>query len=58
MQWMHSLVVTGLLLENTSTLGSLERKAIEPPELFQSLLLPAVSLIVMRYFLGSNGMRS
>uniref|UniRef100_A0ACD5ZVA3 Uncharacterized protein n=1 Tax=Avena sativa TaxID=4498 RepID=A0ACD5ZVA3_AVESA len=41
MQWMHCLAVTGLLLENTSTLRSLEGKAIEPPELLQSLLLPA-----------------
>jgi hypothetical protein len=48
MQWMHCLAVTGLLLENTSTLRSLEGKAIEPPELLQSLLLPAVSLIVMQ----------
>jgi condensin complex subunit 3 len=49
MQWMHCLAVTGLLLENTSTLRSLEGKAIEPPELLQSLLLPAVSLIFMRF---------
>ncbi|CAM0913331.1 unnamed protein product [Alopecurus aequalis] len=41
MQWMHCLAVTGLLLENTSTLRSLEGKAIEPHELLQSLLLPA-----------------
>lgn len=41
MQWMQCLAVTGLLLEGTSTLRSLEGKAIEPPELLQSLLLPA-----------------
>lgn len=41
MQWMHCLAVTGLLLENTSTLRSLKGKAIEPPELLQALLLPA-----------------
>ncbi|TVU11786.1 hypothetical protein EJB05_45389, partial [Eragrostis curvula] len=41
MQWMHCLAVTGLLLENTSTLRNLQGKAIEPSELLQSLLLPA-----------------
>ncbi|KAF0903653.1 hypothetical protein E2562_028356 [Oryza meyeriana var. granulata] len=41
MHWMHCLAVTGLLLENASSLRSLQGKAIEPPELLQSLLLPA-----------------
>ncbi|KAK3128880.1 hypothetical protein QOZ80_6BG0467700 [Eleusine coracana subsp. coracana] len=41
MQWMHCLSVTGLLLENTSTLRNLQGKAIEPSELLHSLLLPA-----------------
>ncbi|KAE8784728.1 condensin complex subunit 3 [Hordeum vulgare] len=41
MQWMHCLAVTGLLLENTSTLRSLEGTAIRPSEVLQSLLLPA-----------------
>ncbi|XP_062233154.1 uncharacterized protein LOC133930508 isoform X2 [Phragmites australis] len=41
MQWMHCLSVTGLLLENTSTLRTLQGKAIEASELLHSLLLPA-----------------
>uniref|UniRef100_A0A0E0PVZ1 Nuclear condensin complex subunit 3 C-terminal domain-containing protein n=1 Tax=Oryza rufipogon TaxID=4529 RepID=A0A0E0PVZ1_ORYRU len=41
MHWMHCLAVTGLLLENASSLQSLQGKAIEPLELLQSLLLPA-----------------
>uniref|UniRef100_A0A0E0A7T0 Nuclear condensin complex subunit 3 C-terminal domain-containing protein n=1 Tax=Oryza glumipatula TaxID=40148 RepID=A0A0E0A7T0_9ORYZ len=41
MHWMHCLAVTGLLLENASSLRSLQGKAIEPLELLQSLLLPA-----------------
>ncbi|KAL6631340.1 hypothetical protein ACP70R_028190 [Stipagrostis hirtigluma subsp. patula] len=41
MQWMHCLAVAGLLLENTSTLRTLQGKAIEPSELLHSLLLPA-----------------
>uniref|UniRef100_A0A0E0LA37 Nuclear condensin complex subunit 3 C-terminal domain-containing protein n=1 Tax=Oryza punctata TaxID=4537 RepID=A0A0E0LA37_ORYPU len=41
MNWMHCLAVTGLLLENASSLRSLQGKAIEPLELLQSLLLPA-----------------
>ncbi|KAI9396155.1 hypothetical protein POPTR_004G085500v4 [Populus trichocarpa] len=40
MQWMHSLAVTGLLLENAKSLYWLQGKAIEPIELLQSLLLP------------------
>ncbi|XP_021306121.1 condensin complex subunit 3 isoform X2 [Sorghum bicolor] len=41
MQWMHCLAVTGLLLQNTSTLRNLQATAIEPSELLHSLLLPA-----------------
>ncbi|KAF8650576.1 hypothetical protein HU200_063953 [Digitaria exilis] len=41
MQWMHCLAVTGLLLENTSTLRNLQVTAMEPSELLHSLLLPA-----------------
>ncbi|KAL5225628.1 hypothetical protein ABZP36_012267 [Zizania latifolia] len=41
MHWMHCLAVSGLLLENVSSLRSLQGKAIEPSELLQSLLLPA-----------------
>ncbi|KAB5560881.1 hypothetical protein DKX38_005838 [Salix brachista] len=40
MQWMHSLAVTGLLLENAKSFYWLQGKAIEPIELLQSLLLP------------------
>lgn len=42
MQWMHCLAVIGLLLENARSLSSIQGKAIEPTELLQSLLLPAV----------------
>lgn len=41
-QWMHCLAVTGLLLENAKSLHLFRRKSIEPTELLQSLLLPAV----------------
>ncbi|KAG2605120.1 hypothetical protein PVAP13_4NG116800 [Panicum virgatum] len=41
MQWMHCLAVTGLLLENTSTLRNLQVTAIGPSQLLHSLLLPA-----------------
>ncbi|GLU10649.1 hypothetical protein SLE2022_274350 [Rubroshorea leprosula] len=41
MQWMHSLAVTGLLLENAKSFYSVQGRAIEPVELLQSLLLPA-----------------
>ncbi|RLN12501.1 hypothetical protein C2845_PM09G07030 [Panicum miliaceum] len=41
MQWMHCLAVTGLLLENTSTLRNLQVTAIKPSQLLHSLLLPA-----------------
>ncbi|KAF8723662.1 hypothetical protein HU200_021622 [Digitaria exilis] len=41
MQWMHCLAVTGLLLENTSTLRNLQVTIVEPSELLHSLLLPA-----------------
>ncbi|OEL13363.1 Condensin complex subunit 3 [Dichanthelium oligosanthes] len=41
MQWMHCLAVTGLLLENASTLRNLQVTPIEPSELLHSLLLPA-----------------
>lgn len=47
MQWMHCLAVTGLLLENTSSLRNLQVTAIEPSQLLHSLLLPAVSPIVL-----------
>lgn len=40
MQWMHSLAVTGLLLENSKSFRWLQGQAIEPFELLQSLLLP------------------
>ncbi|XP_062093114.1 uncharacterized protein LOC133798691 [Humulus lupulus] len=40
MQWMHSLAVIGLLLENTKSLRWIQGKAIEPTELLQSILLP------------------
>ena len=38
LQWMHSLAVTGLLLENAKSF----HWAVEPTELLQSLLLPGV----------------
>jgi len=38
---MHCLAVTGLLLENTSTLRNLQVTAIGPSQLLHSLLLPA-----------------
>lgn len=41
-QWMHSLAVTGLLLENSKSFRWLQGQAIEPFELLQSLLLPGV----------------
>ncbi|KAB1211329.1 Condensin complex subunit 3 [Morella rubra] len=40
MQWMHSLALTGLVLENARSFGSLQGQDIEPTELLQSLLLP------------------
>ncbi|XP_043696438.1 condensin complex subunit 3 [Telopea speciosissima] len=40
MQWMHCLAVTGLLLENVKSIHLLQKKAIEPVETLQSLLLP------------------
>ena len=42
MQWMHCVAVIGLLLENTKSLSLIQGKAIEPTELLQSVLLPAV----------------
>lgn len=42
MQWMHSLALTGLVLENARSFGSLQGQDIEPTELLQSLLLPGV----------------
>lgn len=42
MQWMHSLAVAGLLLENAKSFRSLEGKAMEPTEILHSLLLPGV----------------
>lgn len=47
MQWMHCLAVTSLLLENIDSLKRLQGKAIEPYELLHSLLLPAVSGILL-----------
>ncbi|KAJ4839007.1 hypothetical protein Tsubulata_021465 [Turnera subulata] len=46
MQWMHSLAVTGLLLENAKSFHWLQGKAIEPAELLQSLLLPGGEIII------------
>ncbi|XP_021775152.1 condensin complex subunit 3-like [Chenopodium quinoa] len=40
MEWLHCLAVIGLLLENTKSLPLLQRKAIEPIELLNALLLP------------------
>ncbi|KAJ7964464.1 Condensin complex subunit 3 [Quillaja saponaria] len=40
MQWMHSLAVSGLFLENVKSFRCVHGKAIEPEELLQSLLLP------------------
>lgn len=42
MQWMHSLAVSGLLLENAKSYHLLQRKAAESSEILQSLLLPGV----------------
>lgn len=42
LQWMHCLAVTGLLFENAKSLYWVQRRCIEPTELLQSLLLPAV----------------
>ncbi|CAM6100840.1 unnamed protein product [Calypogeia fissa] len=41
-QWLHCLAVTGLLLENITSLDVLVGRAIEPEEIIHSLLLPAV----------------
>lgn len=43
-QWLHCLAVTGLLLENMTSLDALAGRAIEPEEIMHSLLLPAVSV--------------
>ncbi|PKA62735.1 hypothetical protein AXF42_Ash018943 [Apostasia shenzhenica] len=40
-QWMHCLVVIGLLLENIESLRCLQDRAIEPAEILHSLLMPA-----------------
>ncbi|XP_010528558.1 PREDICTED: condensin complex subunit 3 [Tarenaya hassleriana] len=40
MQWMHTLSVTSLLLENAKSLRSLQGKGIEPEEILHALLLP------------------
>ncbi|KAG6659972.1 hypothetical protein CIPAW_03G073200 [Carya illinoinensis] len=40
MQWIHSLAVTGLLLENAKSFRWLRGQSIEPAELLRSLLLP------------------
>lgn len=42
MQWIHSLAVTGLLLENAKSFRWLRGQSIEPAELLRSLLLPGV----------------
>jgi condensin complex subunit 3 len=44
-QWLHSLAVTGLFLENITSLDVLAGQAIEPEEIIHSLLLPAVSFL-------------
>ncbi|BBN11729.1 condensin complex subunit 3 [Marchantia polymorpha subsp. ruderalis] len=42
MQWLHCLAMTALLLENIDSLHQLDGQAIEPQEIQDSLLLPAV----------------
>ena len=42
LQWMHCLAVFGLCLEKARSYHWIQGKAIEPTELLQSLLLPAV----------------
>lgn len=41
-QWMHCLAVTGLLLENVKSFGSVRSRTIELDDLLQFLLLPGV----------------
>ncbi|KAK0596897.1 hypothetical protein LWI29_019973 [Acer saccharum] len=43
MQWMHSLSVAGLLLENAKSFHLIQGKAIESAEFLQSLLIPGPS---------------
>lgn len=43
-QWLHCLAVTRLLLERLSSLHQLNGWAIEPQEIVDALLLPAVSV--------------
>lgn len=45
MQWMHCVAVIGLLLENTKSLRLIQGKSIEPTEILQSILLPAVRIM-------------
>ncbi|KAL5810121.1 hypothetical protein ACOSQ4_026689 [Xanthoceras sorbifolium] len=58
-QWMHSLSVAGLLLENAKSFHLLQGKAIESAELLQSLLIPGakhVHLDVQRAALRCLGL--
>lgn len=45
-QWMHCLAVIGLLLENAKSLCCVNGKDIEPTDILQAILLPAVSTII------------
>ncbi|XP_047315595.1 condensin complex subunit 3 [Impatiens glandulifera] len=59
MQWIHCLAVTGLLLESSKSFRWMQGKAIEPPELLHSLLLPGVRhahLDVQRVSIRSLGL--
>ena len=52
MQWMHTLAVTSLVLENAKPFHLLQGRAIELAELLKSLLLPGViNLFSVFYFL-------
>ncbi|KAL2651267.1 hypothetical protein R1flu_019395 [Riccia fluitans] len=42
LQWLHCLAIAGLLFENIDSLRELDRLAIEPQEIYESLLLPSV----------------
>jgi condensin complex subunit 3 len=51
MQWMHTLAVTSLFLENAKPFHLLQGQAIEPAELLKSLLLPGVmNLLSVLFF--------
>lgn len=50
MQWMHCLAVFGLCLEKARSYHWIKGRAIEPAELLQSLLLPAVLNLIFVTF--------